>query len=77
MVNVQRLKGEVKANGFTTAEMAKKMGISTTTLDNLYAGRTQFKVNHIEDFTRILKLSSKQRDDIFFANQCPEMGTRP
>ena len=73
MVNIQRLKGEVKANGLTTTAMAKKMGVSSNTLNELYAGRMQFKLNHVNDICEILNLSKKQRDDIFFANEVPKL----
>lgn len=68
MININRLKGEVKANGMTTAEMADKMGIAVNTLNNLYQGKTTFKVSHVEEFCKILNLSAQQRDEIFFAS---------
>lgn len=68
MVNINRLKGEVKANDMTTAMIAHKMGISENTLNNLYNGRTTFKVSHVEELCKILNLTAEQRDAIFFAD---------
>lgn len=75
MIDINRLKGEMKASGLTHAEIAKKMNISARNLRNLLNEEAKFKVEHVDKLTSILGLSKDMRDKIFFAKEVHKLST--
>lgn len=67
MFNQKLLKAKIIAQGFTRAEIAKKMGISLTTLNYKLNGRQEFKLSEMKKICTILNLSKSEREKIFFA----------
>lgn len=76
MVDVNRLKGEIKGQGYRTSDFAALMGVTKPCLYNLFSGKTAFRLDHIERISAILNLTAEQREMIFFANNVPKMGLR-
>lgn len=67
MFNQKLLKAKIIAQGFTRAEIAKKMGISLTTLNYKLNGRQEFKLSELKKICTILNLNKSEREKIFFA----------
>lgn len=67
MLRPQHLKGEIVRSGLTLAQYAEGIGISSSTLVERMAGRSEFKHSEIERTIRLLHLSDQQIIDIFFA----------
>jgi transcriptional regulator with XRE-family HTH domain len=67
MFNQKLLKAKIIAQGFTRAEIAKKMGISLTTLNYKLNGRQEFKLSEMKKICTILNLNKSEREKIFFA----------
>lgn len=67
MFNQKLLKAKIIAQGFTRAEIAKKMGISLTTLNYKLNGRQEFKLSEVKKICTILNLNKSEREKIFFA----------
>lgn len=67
MFNQKLLKAKIIAQGLTRAEIAKKMGISLTTLNYKLNGRQEFKLSEMKKICTILNLSKSEREKIFFA----------
>lgn len=68
MTNVEKLKDKIKESGMTIKAVSEKSGILRETLYNRFNVNADFKASEIDSLTRILKLSEKERNDIFFAN---------
>lgn len=66
MFNQKLLKAKIIAQGFTRAEMAKKIGISLTTLNYKLNGRQEFKLSEVKKICTILNLNKTEREKIFF-----------
>lgn len=61
------LKGEIVRAGMTLGQFADELGMSSSTLVDRMAGRTEFKRSEIERTIHLLDLSDQQVLDIFFA----------
>lgn len=57
----------IKKAGLDRAEVAKGLQISATTLFNKIHNKTEFKASEIVALKKMLRLSDRQRDKIFFA----------
>lgn len=66
MFNQKLLKAKIIAQGLTRAEMAKKIGISLTTLNYKLNGRQEFKLSEVKKICTILNLNKTEREKIFF-----------
>lgn len=66
MFNQKLLKAKIIAQGLTRAEMAKKIGISLTTLNYKLNGRQEFKLSEVKKICSILNLNKIEREKIFF-----------
>lgn len=53
-------------NNMKTSHVAKVLGISTSTLKNKLAGKTDFKVSEADTLSSLLGLTPPQRDLCFF-----------
>ena len=59
----------ISDSGMTMVSLAEKSGILRETLYNKMRGISEFKASEIAALTRVLKLTSEQRDAIFFAEK--------
>ena len=66
MFNQKLLKAKIIAQGLTRAEMAKKIGISLTTLNYKLNGRQELKLSEVKKICTILNLNKTEREKIFF-----------
>ena len=67
MVNVQRLQGALKQRDISYEEAAMALGIDRATFyRRLSQNGMKFTVNEVEKLTRLLNLSAKDMQDIFF-----------
>ncbi len=67
MTNTILLKTEIDDSGISVTLIARKLGISREGLYLKINGETEFKASEIAKITRVLHLSPKKRDSIFFA----------
>lgn len=66
MTDVEKLKCAIKESGIPISEISRRSGILRETLYNRF-DTGDFKVSEVEALSITLKLTKKQRDDIFFA----------
>ena len=68
-MNINLLKGKLKENGLNQGDMAVKLGISLSRFNAKLNERdgAEFSLGELQALKRILKLTSKQVDQIFFA----------
>ena len=66
MTNVELLRSIMDESGMTVVAIAEKSGILRETLYNRMAGKGEFKASEIQVLTQVLRLTRKERDDIFF-----------
>ena len=67
MVKLDLLNNRIKDSGMTVVSIAEKTGVSRETLDNQLNGTGDFKASEILSISDVLRLSVKERDEIFFA----------
>lgn len=67
MTNTLELELAIKRANITKRDLAKKLGISEMALYNKISNHAEFKASEIVKLQEVLKLSTKQRDVIFFA----------
>lgn len=67
MVDFDRLRNAIAESGMTMVAVSAKSGILRETLYNKLSGRGEFTASEIEGLSDALKLSTGQRDAIFFA----------
>lgn len=70
MTNTELLKQVIEESGMTMVAIARKSGILRETLYNRLSTGGDFKASEIVGLTKALGLSRKQREDIFFAEEC-------
>lgn len=68
MPDLKLLESAISDSGMTMVAIAEKSGILRETLYNKMRGTSEFKASEIVGLTRALKLTSEQRDAIFFAD---------
>lgn len=66
MVNTRLLEETIRNSGMTMVAVAEKSGILRETLYNKLRGTSEFKASEITNLSKVLRLSAKERDDIFF-----------
>ena len=69
MTNTEALSEEISNSGITITAIAKKLGITREGFYKKLNNETEFKASEISAMQRILNLSNKRRDDIFFAKE--------
>lgn len=67
MVKLDLLNNRIKDSGMTVVSIAEKTGVSRETLYNQLNGTVDFKASEILSISDVLRLSVKERDEIFFA----------
>ena len=66
MVNTRLLEETIRNSGMTMVTVAEKSGILRETLYNKLRGTSEFKASEITNLSKVLRLSARERDDIFF-----------
>lgn len=66
MTNTVRLKETINQRGISITFIANTIGITREGLYNKLNGETEFKGSEIAKISKILRLTNKERDDIFF-----------
>lgn len=69
MTNSKKLNDEISESGITITAIAKKIGITREGFYKKLNNDTEFKASEITALQKILNLSNKKRDEIFFANE--------
>ena len=77
MPDLKLLERIISNSGMTMVSIAEKSGILRETLYNKVRGSSEFKASEIAGLTRALKLTSEQRDAIFFADESELNSTTP
>lgn len=68
MVNTVLLRTKVKDSGLKYKYVAKEMDISAYALQLKIDGENEFLVSEVESLCKVLGLTNKEKDDIFFAS---------
>ena len=68
MLNTKLLEKRIDDSGMTMVAIAEKTRILRETLYNKLKGSSEFKASEISSISRVLGLSSSDRDAIFFEN---------
>lgn len=67
MANVELLKEKIKESGMSISFLTEKMGVGRETFYNrMNNNNPDFRASEIVSLTRILRLTKKERDSIFF-----------
>lgn len=66
MTNTKKLEMAITRSGLTKKFLASKLGLSTMGLYKKIHNLTEFKASEIEMLTKLLNLTSYERDAIFF-----------
>lgn len=68
MVDFEKLRAAIDDSGMTMVKIADKSGILRATLYNRLAGVGEFTASEIEGLSKTLRLSTRERNAIFFAS---------
>ena len=66
MTDTKALKGAIKSSGVSLTYLADTLGITRGALYKKLENVTEFKASEIVMLKRVLNLSDKKRDEIFF-----------
>lgn len=66
MPNIELLKKKISDSGMTIVFICENARILRETFYNRLAGKGEFTASEIVNLTKVLRLSKKERDDIFF-----------
>lgn len=66
MADLELLEKKINDTGMTMVAIAEKTGILRETLYNKLRGISEFKASEISRISNVLRLSSAERDEIFF-----------
>ena len=69
MTNKEELEIAILRAGLTKHEVAKKLGLSDMGFYKKLNNETEFKASEISALQKILRLSNRKRDEIFFAKE--------
>ena len=64
---------EINKRGFSVSNVSESIGMSPTSLYNRIRGDVEFRATEIDSITKLLNLTSEERDSIFFANTAADM----
>lgn len=68
MVNINKLRGKIVEVGLTVEEVAKRVGMNTSTLyRRMCNGGGSFTINEADKIASVLQLSASELNEIFFA----------
>lgn len=68
MVSIERLQNAIKESGITMTALSAKSGIERATLYNRLNGVGEFTASEITGIVSALRLTTDERERIFFAN---------
>lgn len=68
MTDFEKLKEAITESGIPVSTIARRAGIERATFYNRLNGKSEFRASEIEGITKALRLTKKQRDDIFFCS---------
>ena len=68
MVNFDLLRIKIEESGMPITTISRRSNMNVYTLHNKLNGKTDFKLEEAKSLSETLRLSVKERDDIFFAN---------
>lgn len=66
-MNLNALNQSIEDSGITIISIANKIGISRQQLYKKLSGEVEFKVSEANLISDILRLTKKEKDEIFFA----------
>ena len=69
MINTKLLEKKISNSGMTMVSLAEKTGILRESLYNKLKGNTEFKASEISSLSKVLRLSTRERDAIFFDSE--------
>lgn len=69
MTNSEMLSEAISESGITIIALSRKIGISREAFYKKLNNETEFKASEISALQKILNLSNKKRDDIFFVQK--------
>jgi predicted transcriptional regulator len=67
MVRLDLLRDHIEESGMTITAIARKSGISRQTMYNRIYGKSEFKASEIVAICKVMHLTDKERDLIFFS----------
>lgn len=67
-MNIDKLRDTIDKSGKTITHIASVLGITREGLYNKLNGEVEFKLSEVQLLTEDLRLTTKERDDIFFNN---------
>ena len=69
MTDSKKLSDEIADSGITITAIAKKLGITREGFYKKLNNETECKASEISALQKILRLTNKKRDEIFFAQE--------
>ena len=69
MINTKLLEKKISDSGMTMVSLAEKTGILRESLYNKLKGNTEFKASEISSLSKVLRLSTRERDAILFESE--------
>lgn len=69
LTDSKMLSDEIADSGMTITAIAKKIGITREGFYKKLNNETEFKASEISALQKILRLTNKKRDEIFFAKE--------
>ena len=76
LIDTQKLQGKMRENGYTINSLAKKLGISNTSLFNKIHNIQEFVVSEMQMIANLLHLTKSEIQAIFFAKFVESESTR-
>ena len=67
MTNTAKLQGKMREKRYTIKSLAKKLGLSSTTLFNKIHNEKEFLVSEVQSISDALGLNSDEIQEFFFA----------
>ena len=67
MINTILLEKLIKESGYKKGYIAEKLGISRYGLAKKITNKTEFKTSEVDKLSRILKVTTEEREKIFFS----------
>lgn len=75
LTDSKMLSDEIADSGMTITAIAKKIGITREGFYKKLNNETEFKASEISALQKILRLTNKKRDEIFFAKEVEPKST--
>lgn len=76
MTDTENLLARMNASGYKRSYIAKCVGLTTTGLMNKVNNKSDFRVPEIQVLCGLLKLSTPEKEAIFFANNVDNLSTK-